>query len=371
MKILSDFEKLTAQWLSKLFFKEEQLNEEETKKYEENYKSIFNSMKLSYVSDKFTDPVKEGVAISRISTGFKNIDEALGGGISEGYITALSGSPSVGKSTFSLQMAENMAANGRKVLYFSYEMGKEQVAAKSVGRSYYICSGQRKGVSALDLLDINKWNEKKGFETKEFKRDYEKAIKNVQRANDNILFFDCTVEHLSINGIEKIVNNFIYLYGEIPVIYIDYLHIIPSPRDENGNEQFTGDKARLDYNLKIMRKISSNLGCTIIFISALKKEDFKSGADMASLIGSSGIPYHCDLMLGLQYGAVNDKDFDLEAEQNLHPRRVELVILKSRYSGVGKRVKLDYYNSFDFFDDKADKWGWKSTSKTENRRSLL
>lgn len=362
MKAMTDYQKLASQKLSKQFFNEEELSEKKAESFKEKYRVLFDGLRLDRVSGRFLNPVENGIAVSRLTTGFKSIDLALGGGIAKGDVAALSGAPSVGKSTFALQMAENMASEGNPVLYFSYEMSKEQVAAKSIGRNYYLTTNKKKGFSAIDLLNMEKWSGV--FADKGFLKDYEKAVERAQGFNKKILFFDCTVEPLSIDDIETIVNNYIEVFGELPVIFIDYLHMIPSPVDENGTEIYTGDKARIDYNMKSMRRISSNLNCTIIFISALRKDDFRMEADMAGLMGSSAIPYNCDLILGLQYAAVNDPGFNVEAEQNRRPRRVELVVTKSRYYGVGKKVKLHYYNEYDYFEEGVEKRAWN----TETRR---
>jgi DNA repair protein RadA/Sms len=64
--------------------------------------------------------------ISRFTSGFKEFDRVLGGGIVPGSIVLLGGEPGIGKSTIVLQLAGNISLNG-KVLYITAEESLEQV----------------------------------------------------------------------------------------------------------------------------------------------------------------------------------------------------------------------------------------------------
>lgn len=64
-------------------------------------------------------------------TGFPKLDGILGGGFIRGGLYILGARPSVGKSTFALNLADNMAGNS---LLVSLEMSPEQLTAKRVSR---------------------------------------------------------------------------------------------------------------------------------------------------------------------------------------------------------------------------------------------
>ena len=64
--------------------------------------------------------------ISRFTSGFKEFDRVLGGGIVPGSIVLLGGEPGIGKSTIVLQSAGKISLN-RKVLYITAEESLEQV----------------------------------------------------------------------------------------------------------------------------------------------------------------------------------------------------------------------------------------------------
>ena len=66
----------------------------------------------------------------RISTGFKEVDRVLGGGLVNGSLVLLGGEPGIGKSTLILQICNKLALDG-KVLYVSGEESAEQIKLRA------------------------------------------------------------------------------------------------------------------------------------------------------------------------------------------------------------------------------------------------
>jgi len=76
---------------------------------------------------KSTDS-KKG-AKNRLSTGFKELDRVLGGGLIEGEVVLVSGEPGVGKSTLLLQVALYLSAK-KKILYICGEESPSQLISR-------------------------------------------------------------------------------------------------------------------------------------------------------------------------------------------------------------------------------------------------
>ena len=64
-------------------------------------------------------------------TGIEELDRVLGGGLVPGSVTLLGGEPGIGKSTVLLQVAAEVAAMGRTVLYLSGEESPQQVRLRA------------------------------------------------------------------------------------------------------------------------------------------------------------------------------------------------------------------------------------------------
>ena len=71
----------------------------------------------------------------RITSGMKELDRVLGGGLVNGSLVLVGGDPGIGKSTLLLQVCRNLAEQERKVLYISGEesLGQIKMRAKRIG----------------------------------------------------------------------------------------------------------------------------------------------------------------------------------------------------------------------------------------------
>lgn len=67
----------------------------------------------------------------RFSTGLGELDRVLGGGVVPGSMVLLGGDPGIGKSTILLQVAQQMAAAGMRVLYASGEESARQIRLRA------------------------------------------------------------------------------------------------------------------------------------------------------------------------------------------------------------------------------------------------
>lgn len=84
-------------------------------------------------------PAREG---ERMATGIAEIDRVLGGGIVAGSAILIGGEPGIGKSTLMLQVMNNLAMSGHRVLYISGEESASQIKLRS----------DRIGTAAKELL---------------------------------------------------------------------------------------------------------------------------------------------------------------------------------------------------------------------------
>ena len=120
----------SAKWLGKC----SQCNEwdsflELTKEQEETLKKISATSNKREKAISLTD-IKED-NINRFSSGNVDLDLVLGGGIVEGSLVLIGGSPGVGKSTLLLMVATNIASQKKKVLYVSGEESAGQIKLRA------------------------------------------------------------------------------------------------------------------------------------------------------------------------------------------------------------------------------------------------
>lgn len=104
---------------------------------EETVSPQTNSREGRYVQagDKSRPAVLNEISMeeeNRISTGIRELDRVLGGGIVTGSLTLVGGDPGIGKSTLLLQMCRELSLKGSRVLYISGEESLRQIKMRAL-----------------------------------------------------------------------------------------------------------------------------------------------------------------------------------------------------------------------------------------------
>ncbi len=68
----------------------------------------------------------------RTTTGIRELDRVLGGGIVSGSLILVGGDPGIGKSTLLLQVCRNLSLNNKNVLYISGEESVKQIKMRAI-----------------------------------------------------------------------------------------------------------------------------------------------------------------------------------------------------------------------------------------------
>ena len=112
----------------------------------------FSLQSLTDVLDQANTRLRGGAhAAARIwPTGFEVLDRNLGGGFRSGELILLAGAQGLGKTTWALQAARNVALSGRSVLFFSFEHDPQTMLIRLVALE----AGLVAGVEAPDLARI-------------------------------------------------------------------------------------------------------------------------------------------------------------------------------------------------------------------------
>lgn len=114
--------------------------------------------------------VKKDISSKRIPLSMDEANRVLGGGILEGSITLLTGEPGIGKSTLTIQICDQIASRGKKVLYVSGEESQNQIAGR----------GERLGIDTDQLLFLAETNTETILETIKKEKPHFIVIDSVQ-----------------------------------------------------------------------------------------------------------------------------------------------------------------------------------------------
>lgn len=336
----------------------------------------YYSTAASYELGDFIKGINERYKKECISSGFSDLDKILDGGFYPGLyiIGAIS---SLGKTTFSLQIADNVAKNGQDVLVFSLEMGKNELIAKSVSRiSYQKCASMNVDLeyatTTRNLLNG------KALTTQERVDFLNTCIDSYQEYAGHI-FYHIGIGDIGIEQIKNIIEKHIKITGKRPLVIIDYLQII-APYDMRATDKQNTDKAVVE-----LKRASRDFEVPIFAISSFNRENYTSPVNIASFKESGAIEYTSDVLMALQFkgmdyvktaeGKYEDEKsrtariIQLREQQEKNaeipgkPQELQLKILKNRNGRKGG-VDFNFHPMFNCFEiPKAKSDGWTLQSK--------
>ena len=308
----------------------------------------------------FTDGIAKSANTPCISTGFQKLDEALDGGLYEGLYT-IGAISSLGKTTFILQMVDQIAESGNDVLVFSLEMARNQLIAKSISRNTLKITTETDG-------DPRNAKTARGITSGARYIKYSKAeVELIQQAIKDYsgyaehIFISEGVGDIGVKQIREQVEEHIYYTGNTPVIVIDYLQIL-APYNDRATDKQNTDKAILE-----LKRISRDFKATVIAISSFNRDNYLAPVNLTSFKESGAIEYSSDVIWGLQLEGMDYKDGEKDGDRikrirklkreadeqgrNGEAQHIELKVLKNRENGKGHKIPFSFYPFFSYFQE--------------------
>ena len=309
--------------------RERELEENAASKYVE---SLFST-------ENITKPVK---------TGFKKFDEEIGGGLYPGlYI--LGAISSIGKTTLVVQIADQIAASGKDVLFYTLEMGIREIISRSLARESYIEAGKidAGAVTSRSIMSGSIYNNCQQANLERAKNKFAAG------AGKHLYYFE-SIGEIGISEIRKQAEKYLDIRGSAPVIFIDYLQIL-----KPYNESWT-DKRNIDKAVTELRKMARDLKTPIFAISSLNRGSYSGDIDASAFKESGAIEYGSDVLLGLQaldlgYGEdskdvkANKEKIDRTKKQAV--RDLEIKVIKNRNGSTQQRISLRTNAKFSYFEE--------------------
>ena len=324
--------------------------------------SKFQEERESYLSESsdaldFFD--RETEKISRpVPTGFQKLDRLLGGGLRVG-LTTIGAGTSFGKTALTMQIAENMNRNGQDVLFFSLEMGANELRARSLSRltAEILDAPHYSGAPASTFSDIlnyrNLQNESQRStirEARELYRSYCSRLRIIESQGS-----------FSVEDVRRSVSRHRRLTGRVPVVFIDYLQVLHplNPRES--------EKQQTDKNILELRRLAREFETPVVVLSSLNRAGYKKRPTLESFKESGGVEYGSDIVLMLSFEMKDDyfiettdeetgkkkKVYDYDRAKRETPRSMLLSLLKNRNGNPTGTVPVWSYAKFSLFTERT------------------
>ncbi len=252
-----------------------------------------------------------GSDITGVPTGFNDLDR-MTSGLQAGDLVIVAGRPSMGKTSFSMNIGEHVAIEqGLPVAVFSMEMGAVQLAMRMVG--------------SVGMLDQHRM--RTGKLTAE---DWPRLTHAVQQVQEAQIYIDETPA-LSSMEVRARARRLARQCGQLGLIIIDYMQLMSA---NSAGENRATEISEISRSLKGLAK---ELNCPLIALSQLNRsleQRPNKRPVMSDLRESGAIEQDADLILFIYRDEVYNPDSPDKGT-------AEIIIGKQRNGPIGS-VRLTF-----------------------------
>lgn len=263
--------------------------------------------------------------VTGVATGFSDLDE-MTSGLQGGDLIIVAGRPSMGKTAFSINIAENVALDTKlPVAIFSMEMGATQLATRMIG--------------SVGRLDQHRMRNGRLED-----EDWEKLTTALGKLNDAPIFIDEGAGLTSFD-VRARARRLHRQCGKLGLIVIDYIQLMSGAAGRQSENRAT-EISEISRSLKSLAK---ELDCPVIALSQLNRS-LENRPDkrpvMSDLRESGAIEQDADVILFIYRDEVYNPD-------STDKGTAEIIVGKQRNGPIG-RVRLTFLGQHTRFENFAN-----------------
>ncbi len=275
--------------------------------------------------DKVQEMADNPADVTGVPTGFADLDR-MTSGLQAGDMIVLAARPSMGKTSFAVNIAEHVALNeGLPVAIFSMEMGAAQLAVRIVG----------------SIGRVNQGNLRSGKLTDD---EWPRLTEAIERLRTVSLHIDET-PGLSPGELRANARRLARQCGKLGLIVVDYLQLMSGSGSAASSDNRATELGEISLGLKMLAK---ELQCPVIALSQLNRsvEQRTDKRPMMSDLRESGaIEQDADIIMFIYRDDYYNKD-------SKEPNVAEVIIGKQRNGPTGT-VKLFFQKNQTRFENLA------------------
>ncbi len=260
--------------------------------------------------------------ITGISTGFTDLDDKTAG-LQRGDLIVIAGRPSMGKTAFVMNLAQNAAIRDLEknvISVFSLEMSSEQIGMRLLAAESRVdMSKMRTGTFATD--------------------DWRKLATGTGKLSEAAIFVDDTPA-ISVLEVRSKCRRLKREQGRLDLVLIDYLQLM------TGNANADRKDLEISEMTRSLKGLAKELDVPIIILSQLNRS-LESRADkrpmMSDLRESGAIEQDADVIMFIYRDEVYNKKPENEG-------LAEIIIAKQRNGPIGT-TRLTFLKEYTRFEN--------------------
>ena len=265
--------------------------------------------------------LKRGQRITGLATHYTDLDE-MTSGLQKSDLVILAARPSMGKTSFAVNIAENAAIDdGKTVGIFSLEMSSEALLQR------LLCS--RAIVDAHKMRTGSLWSD-----------DMKKVVRAMEELATAQIYIDDT-PGISLTEMRAKARRLKQAQGRLDLLVVDYLQLM-----SGGSKRFENRTQEVSAISRGLKAIAKELEVPVIALSQLSRAPESRGGDhrpqLSDLRESGSIEQDADVVMFIFREEIYKQD-DPELKG-----RAEIIIAKQRNGPIGKFQLAFLHNSTRF-----------------------
>lgn len=256
--------------------------------------------------------------ITGVRTGFSALDKKTSG-LQNGNLIILAARPSIGKTSFAVNIAYNAAKKGKKVAMFSLEMSASELLSKLISIDAPV-SGEKMRSGKLTINDLELMVGGADVQEGSLNRIYNLDIKINDTARTAIDIKNKCMKLKSENKLDLVI--------------IDYLQLMTGNVDKNsGLRGFNNRQEEVSGISRSLKLLAKELNVPLIALSQVNRDADGSEPRLSELRESGAIEQDADIVMFLHNeNKANGKN---ASKMDIPKDKIKLIIAKHRNGEVG------------------------------------
>jgi replicative DNA helicase len=275
---------------------------------------------------------KQSREVTGLATGFTKLDQ-LTSGLQKGELVIIAARPSMGKTAFAINIAENAAIQSKAVVaVFSLEMSKESLLRR--------------------MLASQAWVDQRKLQTGFLGREDQQKLQNaLEQLIESRLFIDDGAG-ISLAEMRAKARRLKQTVGGLDLIVVDYLQLMSATLPSAGGKRYENRTQEVSAISRGLKALAKELEVPVVALSQLSRASERRGDDkrpmLSDLRESGSIEQDADVVMFIHREAYYTRDKEQMSDSEL--AKSEIIIAKQR-NGPTDTAVLNFIAKFTRFEN--------------------
>jgi replicative DNA helicase len=270
-------------------------------------------------------------AVTGLETDFTKLDE-MTSGLQKGELVIIAARPSMGKTAFAINIAQNAAVNHNAIVaVFSLEMSKESLLRR--------------------MLASQAWVDQRALQTGFIRReDHDKLVRGLEQLVESRLFIDDTAG-ISLAEMRAKARRMRQTLGGLDLVVVDYLQLMSATLPSAGGKRYENRTQEVSAISRGLKALAKEMDVPVVALSQLSRASERRGDDkrpmLSDLRESGSIEQDADVVMFIHREAYYNRDEEMSESDRA---KSEIIIAKQRNGPTGT-AHLNFISRYTRFEN--------------------